>query len=44
MNLCDNGHDEICFIKIRHRDCPLCDAQKEIEDLKNEVEKLNGLV
>ncbi len=44
MNLCSDGHDEVCFIS---RNCPVCEIRKEIsvmeddiEDLKNEVDDL----
>jgi len=45
MNLCEYGHDEICF---EGRKCPLCEeverSQKledEIADLKETIEELN---
>ena len=28
MNLCDDGHDEVCY-ESRH--CPVCDAIKQID-------------
>lgn len=44
MNLCSDGHDEVCY---EGRDCPCCeliktnsDLEDEIYDLKKEVEEL----
>jgi peptidoglycan hydrolase CwlO-like protein len=37
MNLCDSGHEEICY---ECRNCPLCDANEEIESLEKEVDEL----
>lgn len=41
MELCANGHEEICF---ETRSCPLCDAQSETEELmkdaQSEIEEL----
>jgi HAMP domain-containing protein len=37
MNLCDSGHEEICY---ECRNCPLCEANEEIESLEKEVEEL----
>jgi predicted RNase H-like HicB family nuclease len=37
MNLCDSGHEEICY---ECRNCPLCEANREIESLENIVEEL----
>jgi CDGSH-type Zn-finger protein len=43
MQLCDGGHDEVCFEGYRTK-CPVCEAmaeaQKEIEDLKAQIENL----
>jgi TolA-binding protein len=45
MELCSNGHDEICFTS---RSCPLCDAQTESKDeigkLQNKIETLENQV
>lgn len=45
MELCSNGHDEICFTG---RSCPLCDAQTESKDeigkLQNKIETLNNRI
>ena len=49
MNLCSDGHEEICY---EGRDCPLCvmkndlwrkiyDKNKEIESLKKIIEQLD---
>lgn len=44
MNLCSDGHDEICY---EGRECPvcilivkMCDLDSEIGDLKKQVEEL----
>ena len=41
MNLCDSGHDEICFDGYK---CPLCakieEMSSEIDDLKVKVDEL----
>ena len=46
MNLCDSGHDEICY---DGRKCPLCEEiersgrlEDEITDLKDKIEELNN--
>lgn len=43
MNLCSDGHDEICF---EGKYCPACEIkqqrdalEKELEDLREEVKK-----
>ena len=37
MELCSNGHEEICF---EVRTCPLCEAQDEIDNLLKEIASL----
>lgn len=44
MNLCESGHDEICF---EGRKCPLCEEversaklEDEISDLKDQIAEL----
>lgn len=37
MTICSDGHEEIVFSGKR---CPLCDANQEIEDLKEEIDYL----
>lgn len=37
MNLCSDGHDEICF---EGRHCPACSLIQEIEKLEKEVDCL----
>lgn len=43
MNICDFGHDEICYAG---RDCPACwvkdELSSEILTLKEEIEDLKG--
>ena len=41
MNLCSNGHNEVCY---ESRSCPVCDKMEEIKDLENQIEKLQGEV
>lgn len=45
MNLCSNGHDEVCYEGRNCPACALCDQIKtledEIEDLENTIDKLN---
>jgi hypothetical protein len=45
MNLCNDGHDEVCY---EDRSCPVCEKQKElnaaneeIANLEKQVEELN---
>ncbi|MDP2218511.1 MAG: hypothetical protein Q8J68_14635 [Methanolobus sp.] len=38
MNLCDNGHDEICYTS---RKCPVCEIIKEKDEI---IEELDGIV
>ena len=37
MNLCSDGHDEVCY---EGRDCPMCLLNGLIEELNIEVEDL----
>ena len=37
MQICDDGHDEICF---EGKDCPLCKATQQIEELEKDNERL----
>jgi len=37
MNLCDSGHEEICY---ERRNCPLREANREIKSLEEKVEEL----
>jgi hypothetical protein len=40
MNICDKGHERIIHdAKI----CPLCDAQREIDEYQRELETYRGL-
>ena len=39
MNLCNAGHDEVCF---DGRLCPVCEAQLEIDRLERETEDLRN--
>jgi hypothetical protein len=41
MNLCNNGHQEVCF---EGRECPVCEKIKEIESLKEEVISLENAI
>jgi len=34
MELCGDGHEEICF---DCRNCPVCEAQDEIADLEDRI-------
>jgi len=38
MNLCDSGHDEVCF---DGRNCPFC---AKIEDKDHEISELNAKI
>jgi hypothetical protein len=38
MELCSEGHEEVCFEGGRFSSCPACEA---IEDLNSQIEKLN---
>ena len=35
MNLCDNGHSEVCYQK---RNCPACRLLEKIKELEVELE------
>lgn len=37
MNLCNDGHDEICY---EGRKCPACVLKDENEELRSEVDRL----
>lgn len=37
MNLCNDGHEEICY---EGRNCPVCESKKEIDRLERETEDL----
>lgn len=37
MNLCDDGHEEVCY---ECRNCPACEAIKERDAAVEEAEKL----
>lgn len=37
MNLCSDGHEEICYEVY---DCPVCQAQLEILDLQGQIDTL----
>jgi len=41
MELCSEGHEEVCF---EGRTCPVCEKMDEIKDLENEVEALTTKV
>lgn len=52
MNLCENGHDEVCFVG---KDCPVCTElqskqdvevklENKIEQLENEINTLNNVI
>lgn len=38
MELCDNGHKEVCY---EGRSCPVCEKQDKIIDLEKEIERLS---
>jgi len=47
MELCFDGHEEVCY---EGKSCPACELveatislNKEIENLKEEIEKLNNM-
>lgn len=37
MNLCSDGHDEVCYA-VRY--CPVCSIKKDLEDANAKVEEL----
>jgi len=41
MILCDDNHQEVCFLGD---DCPLCKAAEKIEELTDEIEELKDQV
>lgn len=45
MNLCNHGHEEICY---EGRYCPLCDTitdkEKEISNREQEIRKLEAII
>ena len=38
MDLCSDGHEEICY---EGRNCPLCTIEATLEERDNELEKAN---
>jgi len=34
MNLCDSGHDEVCY---ESRKCPVCEKQLEITEMEEMI-------
>jgi hypothetical protein len=38
--MCDDGHDEIVYEGGIYTPCPLCAANKAIDDLKEQIEAL----
>lgn len=45
MNLCNDGHEEVCY---EGRECPVCDItnhkNREIEDLEHKIAELEHSV
>lgn len=37
MNVCENGHEEVCYISNH---CPVCEEQENVKKLESEVEEL----
>ena len=37
MNLCDHGHEEVCF---EGRNCPVCEKIEEIMELEKQIDDL----
>lgn len=35
MNLCSDGHDEVCYID---NDCPCCELIKEKDDIEEDLD------
>lgn len=40
MEICEDGHDEIVFIKNRRTSCPLCAANEEIQELQDQISNM----
>ncbi len=41
MELCNDGHDEICFDQ---RNCPACELVKKISDQEDEIYLLKEII
>ena len=41
MNLCDDGHHEVCYDVAG---CPVCAKQKELDQAEDEVSDLKSLI
>jgi len=41
MELCSNGHDEVCY---DCRECPVCTAQEEIDSLEEDLQEANEMI
>ncbi len=41
MELCDSGHEQICF---ECRGCPLCDMESKLDAANDEIEKLKDKI
>lgn len=39
MNLCSDGHEEICY---EGRKCPACELLEQIDALEGEISELNS--
>ena len=37
MDICDSGHDEVCY---NSRHCPVCEEQAKVTKLELDIEKL----
>lgn len=37
MNLCSEGHEEVCYEGV---ECPLCETLKEMDDLEQKIKNL----
>ena len=37
MNLCDDGHDEVCY---EVGNCPACELKSQIESLEGDIDDL----